>query len=122
MIKIVIVSGGRDFEDFGKIKRELDKLLPIDEIHEGGCPTGADRFARVYAADMGIKNVTHHADWNAHGRSAGPRRNALMIQKAWNMQDKGVAQVTAVFFAGGKGTENCLMNARNKKLKIVDAR
>jgi hypothetical protein len=119
-MKIVMVSGGRDFEDSTSLEKVLNGLLPIDEIHEGGCPTGADKFARQYAAKVGARNVTHHADWDAHGRSAGPRRNASMVAKIANYKDKGVAEVVAVFFPGGKGTANCLMNAKNKELTIID--
>jgi hypothetical protein len=118
-MKTVIVSGGRDFKDHERVFKVLKTLLPIDEIHEGGCPTGADSFARTFAQAYGIKNVTHHADWNAHGKSAGPRRNRSMCQLAVNgatVYDK----VIGVFFKGGKGTANCLMNARDLGIAIIE--
>lgn len=120
-MKTVIVSGGRHFEDSEHVRRTLERLLPIDEIHEGGCPTGADFFARLFAKHYGIKNVTHHADWGRHGKSAGPRRNRSMCQLAYNGATD-FDQVIAVFFKGGRGTENCFMNAKDIGLTILDAR
>jgi hypothetical protein len=48
-------------------------------IVHGDCPSGADRLADLYARDRGIRIEPHPADWKRHGKGAGFRRNAEMV-------------------------------------------
>ncbi len=112
-MKKVIVSGGRNYSDKTHVFRVLLGLLPIDLIIQGGA-NGADKLAREFALEHGIACQTFEADWDTHGKSAGPRRNASMCEKN--------KDATAVFFPGGRGTDNCHMNAKRLGLTIVDAR
>lgn len=109
----VIVSGGRNFSDRRRLIEVLDSLRPIDLIIQGGA-SGADLMAREYAEARNIEVQTFHANWNEHGKSAGPRRNRSMCEKN--------KDATAVFFEGGAGTKNCLMNALDLGLRVIDVR
>lgn len=100
----LIIAGSRDF-DAKKLARllEINDLLdyfglpwPSEFVH-GGCPTGADAYlanvADEYWRTTPIK--VFNADWNAHGKAAGPIRNGQMAEYAdaliliWDGTSKG---------------------------------
>lgn len=79
----ILVTGSRSWTDEHVVHAELDRLHelhgPLTIVH-GACPTGADFFASTWA--IGKRDVTverHRADWKQLGRSAGPERNARMV-------------------------------------------
>lgn len=98
----VLVCGGRDYADHDAVYRELDKLclkLKADEeivVIEGGAK-GADRLARDWARVAYVGVITVEADWEKHGRAAGPLRNTEMLVRA--KPDLVLA------FPGGNGLE-----------------
>jgi DNA polymerase-3 subunit epsilon len=82
----ILITGSRDWEDRDLVRAELDKQLDrhgrIVVVH-GACPTGADKYAAEWARDHrtnGAHEERHPADWNAHGKTAGPRRNDHMAR------------------------------------------
>lgn len=94
----VLVCGGRDYADQQKVDQVLgaiDRIDGIDTIIEG-CASGADSLAEDWARRMG-KVLRHFpADWQKHGRAAGPLRNRQMLLEG--RPDAVVA------FPGGRGT------------------
>lgn len=48
-------------------------------IVHGECPTGADKLADMFAHKWGFGVEAYPADWKTHGRSAGFKRNARMV-------------------------------------------
>ena len=83
----IIITGGRKREsedDYGTMADVLDRLDTdgLMALHsviiQGGCPTGADLLARKVADEFGIRVETFPADWQQHGRAAGPIRNQAM--------------------------------------------
>jgi len=94
----IIVCGGRDYADRDYAFRVLDKihtLRGIAEVIQGECPTGADRWAREWATGYGIPLTRCRAEWETHGKRAGPLRNRYML----TLRPDGV-----VCFPGGKGS------------------
>ncbi|MFD5267262.1 SLOG family protein [Streptomyces sp. NPDC058335] len=86
----VLVTGSRDWPHPEQVHRELSAARqtatgPLVVVH-GACPTGADRAAADWTAHMrrvGQLSVTaeaHPADWQRHGKAAGPRRNTAMVR------------------------------------------
>src|SRR5260370_37370889 len=79
----VLVFGGRNFRSPAQVFRALDRLhqeKPITELMQGGA-TGADQFAMEWAATKPeIKRYVCPADWETHGRAAGPLRNRKMLR------------------------------------------
>lgn len=82
----IIVTGSRNWADAETIHRKLRFAIltalagPADEvvIAQGGGP-GADEIARAYAAKLRLKCETFDADWDKHGKAAGPIRNGEML-------------------------------------------
>lgn len=104
-----LVCGGRDFTDREMVFRALDELRPL-VIIEGGA-RGADALARQWALDRGVKFLEFPADWQHHGKKAGPIRNAMMLEEG--KPDMVIA------FAGGRGTDDMLRKARKANLPTV---
>lgn len=96
-------------------------------IVEGGCPTGADRYAREFVMwanglDKDIFPYDFHLEsypvtseqWTTIGKAAGPIRNALMVKTG--------ADVCLAFFyegAGNRGTSNCAKLAKEAGIQVV---
>lgn len=100
----VLVCGGRDFADKQAVFVALDSLHGIysfDTLIQGGA-RGADWLAGEWANSRRVKNVVVFADWDAHGRAAGPIRNKQMLDMAPDV---------IVAFPGGVGTANMVKQA-----------
>lgn len=112
----VIVTGSRDLEDTSIVWQALDEVAKefggIGCIIQGGCPTGADLFAMQYAIDNKIPCITVPADWSKYGRSAGPRRNAEMLD--------GCPQALVLAFPKGRssGTRGCIAMAEKRGMTV----
>jgi predicted Rossmann-fold nucleotide-binding protein len=74
-----------------------------------GAAQGADTAAWVWAARCGVPMDIHRADWDKHGRRAGPIRNAEMLAS-------GVDAVVA--FPGGRGTADMVAKARKSGVPV----
>ena len=93
----VIIAGSRDFNDFDCLKAYMATLPPWIEVKEvvSGGATGADTLGEQWATLYGLAVKRFPADWERHGRKAGPIRNAEMGVYAdgliafWNGQSKG---------------------------------
>lgn len=106
----VIVAGGRDYILSKQDIEKLDALFPMfSELVSGGC-RGVDLQGEDWAKSNYIPISRFPADWDKHGRSAGPIRNAEMAAYA----------DAVVLFPGGKGTLNMKSEARKKRLTIYD--
>lgn len=67
----------------GKILEVLRDARMIGEeleIIEGNC-RGADRMAGEIGGELGIQVTEFDADWEKHGRAAGPIRNSEMLKE-----------------------------------------
>lgn len=111
----VLVCGGRHFYNKLLLKRTLDDLhilQPITCIIQGGA-SGADFLAKHWAVayHKDIIVVEYKADWE-QGRSAGPRRNALML--------KDGKPDLVLAFPGGKGTADMTRKAKAAGLTVME--
>lgn len=111
----VLVCGGRNFYDKQLLKSTLDRLhaeQPISCIIQGGA-SGADFLSKHWAVAYGGMRVEEYkADWKSNSRSAGPKRNALML--LLGKPDLVVA------FPGGKGTADMTRRARRAGLTVIE--
>lgn len=111
----VLVTGGRDYHDRVHVWNTLCDLDaargPITCVIHGAA-TGADTEAMLWARK--ILHAPFVADWRQYGKAAGPMRNARMI--AEGRPDLVVA------FPGGKGTANCVAQARAAGIEVVEVK
>lgn len=108
---IIIVCGGRDFDDETFIFAALDhfnKKHPVSLVIEGGAK-GADAIGGQWARMRGIDCWRVAADWDKHGKAAGPIRNRLML----DMKPDAL-----IAFPGGKGTNNMIEQATSQGVNI----
>lgn len=106
----VLVCGGRDFSDAAMIDRTLSRMNIGVLIH--GDARGADRLSGKWAVEHGVTVLAYPADWEKHGKRAGPIRNALMLRL-------GQPEVV-VAFPGGKGTRNMIEQARGAGIDTIE--
>ena len=104
----VLVCGGRDYDDWGRMCEVLDGVKMSVLIE--GCAAGADTLANRYAREHGIHIEHHPADWNKYGKAAGPIRNRQMLVEG--KPDLVIA------FPGGRGTANMVEQARNAGVPV----
>lgn len=83
MNTLLIVAGGRDFDDVGMLNEAMYRFPTIltTEFVNGMCKTGADKLAYEYARKRGRKVIPFpctQEDWTKHGKAAGPMRNETM--------------------------------------------
>lgn len=111
----VVITGGRDYQ-FTKEDRDwldnVHKTHHLEMVIQGGAE-GADKCAAVWAHDNGIPCVTFHANWTGEGKSAGPKRNTRMLRYLTTLSNPIV-----IAFPGGKGTANCVRQARELDLEV----
>jgi len=107
----VIIAGGRDYQC------HLDDVLMLHDLHldnnfteiVSGAASGADREGEIFACDICIPVKRFPADWETHGKAAGPIRNKQMAQYA----------DAVILFPGGKGTASMRKLAKEYGLKIL---
>ena len=115
-MKLAIV-GSRGFRDYEFLKTEIivfafENSIDITEIISGGAK-GADRMAEIFAAEKKLPTKIFLPDWDKYGKSAGFRRNELIINEA--------DAVIAFWDGTSRGTLSSinLAKEKNKLLKIV---
>ncbi|WP_218421055.1 DUF2493 domain-containing protein [Segatella copri] len=114
----VIIAGCRDFTDYELLREKCDyhlqNLRLEDIVIVSGHASGADSLGERYAQERGFQLETYPADWQAHGRAAGPIRNAKMAN---------VAHALIAFWDGkSRGTKNMIETARKYNLKVAVVR
>lgn len=110
----VIIAGGRDFNDYTLLKTKCDNILAKTALTNkivvvSGAARGADSLGERYAREKGYTIEQYPADWNTHGRAAGPIRNAQMANSAdaliafWDGQSKGTKSMINIAKTKGLG-------------------
>lgn len=95
----LLVFGGRNYSNKAELYHVLDSMVAAGAGPSAlisGAAWGADRLAWDWALDRDVFWVLHPADWDQHGRSAGPKRNRAMFNQ-W-------APTHALGFPGGVGS------------------
>lgn len=110
----LIVCGGRDYTDQARVFEILDRIHStkgIDTILQGEA-RGADQLAKLWANANRVTCIGFQADWDNHGKGAGPIRNAEMLKYP------GINGVVA--FKGGSGTQDMISRAMMAKVTVMN--
>ena len=108
----LIIAGGRNYVLSDNDRRRLAHLhieLGFTEIVSGGA-MGVDAAGEVFAVANNIPVRRFPADWDKHGKAAGPIRNRQMAEYA----------DAIALFPGGRGTASMMRAAERAGLKIYD--
>lgn len=103
-----VIAGGRDAPD---LVAEAVAASGFDiTVVLCGDARGADQHGERWAAAQGIPVEHYPADWGAHGKAAGPRRNDLMASRA--------QQLVALWDGESRGTRHMIACARHRGLRV----
>ena len=112
---IVLITGGREFRNQRLMWAVLDRLHEENNftylVH--GDAAGADHMAHRWAKTHGVQPVAMEALWGSEGDSAGPKRNARMLEFA--------KPQLVVAFPGGTGATDMVKKAYKAGVDFVDA-
>lgn len=114
----ILITGSRNWADLHAVYRALREAVNGQDwndvvIVHGGCPTGADHFAARWAELVGITQEVHRADWDQHGKAAGPIRNLAMVSSG--------ADVCLAFPLGeSRGTYGTIRLARSAGIPVKE--
>ena len=121
----IIIAGGRDLNNYPLVVKTMseicDKYIPPTYLEEvvfvSGGAKGADALGEAWVSSRMAhpsyktwKQVVFAADWDKHGKAAGPIRNAEMAD---------YADMCVVFWDGkSKGYSNMIQTALKKGLLV----
>lgn len=98
----VIIAGTRTITDMRVLEKAIaDSRFQITEVVSGRA-RGADALGEIFAFKHGLPLTTYHANWEGHGKYAGPMRNETMARNAdalialWDGSSKGTAHMTNI--------------------------
>jgi hypothetical protein len=109
VVRIAIV-GSRDYPDLAQVRGYVSALPANTHVVSGGA-RGVDRAAEQAARARGLPVTVLRADWARFGRSAGFRRNALLVRAAdcviafWDGRSRGTAGTIEMARRLGKHVE-----------------
>jgi hypothetical protein len=114
----ILVCGGRYYANQERLFRTLDRALDEAEaagktfvlIHGGA--KGADALADRWARNRKLSPEIYVADWQTHGRAAGPIRNIKMLTES--------KPHAIIAFEGGKGTAHMTQAGRKANVKVLE--
>lgn len=110
----VLVCGGRDYNDYNRLDSLLTDMYDsgqITVIINGGA-RGADSMSSKWALKNNVPLEIYEANWDEHGRAAGPIRNQEML-------DEGEPDLV-IAFPGGNGTRDMVSRANKKGVKVLE--
>lgn len=111
MIYRFLVTGGRDFQNPAMVRLAL-QAMPINATLVHGAARGADSLAAAQWEAWGGATEPFPADWDKHGKAAGPIRNQEMLQS-------GIDHLIA--FPGGRGTADMVRRCERAGVPITFA-
>ena len=109
----VLICGGRDFNNFAHVKKVMDEIhskTPVELVISGKA-RGADALGEQWAKEKNIPVDPYPANWNDHGKAAGPIRNQQMLNEG--RPDLVVA------FPGGNGTRDMINRAKKANVRVL---
>lgn len=127
----IIVCGSRDWSNLSLMKKHLTHIVAnLQTTTSGGNPVlksqivvvhgdarGADRMAEYIAKEMGLRVESHPANWDKHGKSAGPERNKYMLSLSADLVVAFKERFDWTFARGG--TEHMIYIAQQANVPVM---
>lgn len=105
-----IIAGSRDYHNYDTLLEAIaESNWQISQVVSGGAK-GVDRLGEEYATVMNLPLHIYEADWERHGRAAGPLRNAKMAENA--------DALIALWDGKSRGTKNMIETAKKRGLIV----
>jgi hypothetical protein len=94
-------------------------MVPIRD--KQGRRVGADAHAKGWADRMGLNTTVMEANWVAHGKGGGPRRNTRMLRYLDLLcYDNAAHPGLVIAFPGGAGTDDlCTQAAQCDGIQVL---
>ena len=115
----ILVTGSRNWTDVRTVYRALTDHS-AEAIRQGrrvlviaGDARGADALAAVWAVSHAVGGESHPADWEKHGKAAGPIRNQEMV-------DLGADICLAFPLGESRGTRDCMRRAEEAGIPVYN--
>lgn len=106
-----IIAGSRTFNNYTEACSAVKKSgFFITEVVSGGA-AGVDALGERYAVEHDIHFTIFDADWDIHGKAAGPKRNQQMA-------DYADALVAIKDKKDSRGTDDMIRRAHAKGLRV----
>lgn len=106
----VIIAGGREYHNYETLLEAIEEAqFEITTVVSGGAK-GVDALGEQYAEEQDLNLKIFRADWETHGRAAGPIRNRKMAENA--------DALIAVWDGKSRGTKNMIETAQKLGLLV----
>ena len=79
--KTILICGDRNWTNASIMKKVMDKFVNEKDILVHGNTRGADKMSGFIGKEIGCEVKVFPANWDEHGRSAGPIRNREMLRQ-----------------------------------------
>lgn len=114
MTETVAIVGSRDYPRLDLVRRYIE-TLPEDTVIVSGGAKGVDEVAVTWAKWCELSTVEYLPEWEKYGKSAGFRRNELIVQHC--------DRLVAFHHADSKGTAHSIRLARaaGKPVLVYDS-
>jgi hypothetical protein len=109
----ILVTGGRDYADWDHVRSVLAEYRDRSPSVIQGGASGADALAGWTAALLGYPSRAYPANWEKWGKAAGAIRNREMLDLEPDL---------VIAFPGGRGTADCVREARRRGIAVRDER
>ena len=121
---VIVAGGGRDLAwPLDQVRSALLQPIaarPVLQLLHGAA-RGADQLIASVADQLGWPVTAIAADWQRHGRRAGPIRNRQLLDRAQQLAaafstPRQPVAVLVITFPGGPGTASLLQQAQRRSL------
>lgn len=119
----VVITGARDAVPPDEL---IAQVLTGFEVHTlvHGMAKGVDKAVAEMAADLGWNVHWAKANWDTHGKAAGPIRNRKMLEGRCDCCPDSYDPVVMVLafhddLARSKGTQNCIIQASQLGIPVL---
>lgn len=115
-MKLALV-GSRDYRDYEEFEESVLEYLrennrgKLPKCIVSGGARGADNLAQRFALKHDVEMRVFPAEWDKHGKGAGPKRNTLIAIECTHM--------FAFVAEGSRGTWNVISTARGLGRRVT---